>query len=115
MLPKINRIKKKKDFEAIFKNSKSLKGSHFIFRITKNNLGVNRVGFVVSLKISKKATVRNRIRRRLAEIIKKEIEKIENGTDLVIIALPAIVKKEFCDIKDDISEALVRAKLIKAK
>ena len=59
MLAKINRIKKKKDFEVIFKNSKSLKNNLFILKVAKNNLGLNRFGFVVSLKISKKATVRN--------------------------------------------------------
>jgi len=112
MLPKINRIKKKKDFEIIFKNSKSFKNNLFIFKITKNNLGLNRFGFVVSQKVSKKATVRNKIRRRLAEAIRARIKDIKIGTDLVLIALPGIEKKEFSEIKEAINNMLIKSGLI---
>ena len=112
MLPKINRIKKKKDFEVIFRNSKSLKSNLFIFKIAKNNLGLNRFGFVISQKVSKKATLRNKIKRRLTEAVKNELKKIKIGTDLVIIALPGIEKKELSEIGKAINSALVEAKLI---
>jgi len=118
MLPRINRIKKKKDFEAIFKNSKSFKNNLFIFRIAKNNLGINRVGFVVSKKISLKAVIRNKIRRRLSEAIKAEEKNIplgvqaKTGTDLIVIALPGIEKKEFSEVKEAINNALIKSGLI---
>ena len=112
MLPKINRIKKKKDFEIIFKTSKSFKNNLFILRIAKNNLGLNRFGFIVSLKVSKKATVRNKVRGRLSEAIKSKANKIKIGTDLIIIALPGIDKKEFPEIKEAINKSLIEAKLV---
>lgn len=99
MLPKINRIKRKKDFSAIFAKSKSFKDKIFILKAAKNNLGINRFGFVVSQKVSKKATVRNKIRRRLSEAINLESPNIKTGTDVVVIALPGIEKKEFSEIK----------------
>ena len=111
MLPKINRIKKKKDFEAIFKKGRSFKNKLFILRFTNNDLNQNRFGFVVSLKVSKKATVRNKTRRRLSEIIKAE--KVKPGTDLVLIALPGIEKKEFSEIKEALIFSLGKANLIK--
>ena len=98
MLPQINRIKKKKDFEAIFKNSKSFKNNLFVLKIKENNLGLNRFGFVISSKVSKRAVIRNKIRRRLSEIVRANLEKIESGLDLVFITLPGIEKKEFLDI-----------------
>jgi ribonuclease P protein component len=106
MLPKINRIKKKKDFEEIFKKGKILRSNFFIFRLTKNDLGLNRFGFVVSQKVSKKATVRNKARRRLTEAIKAEAKNVKNGTDLVIIALPGIEKKEFSEIKKAVQDGI---------
>ena len=112
MLSKINRIKKKKDFERIFKNSKIFKGNLFIFRTMKNNLGLNRFGFVVSQKISKKATLRNKTRRRLTEAISPEIENIRIGTDLVIIALPGIEKKGFSEIREAIKSMLIKSRLM---
>ena len=77
MLSKINRIKKKKDFEIIFKKGKSFKNKLFILRFIKNNLNQNRFGFVVSQKVSKKAVVRNKVRRRLAEIIKSYFNNLK--------------------------------------
>ena len=112
MFPKINRIKKKKDFEIIFKNSRSFKNNLFIFKIAKNSLGLNRFGFIVSLKVSKKATVRNKIRRRLSEAIKAQTNKIKTGTDLVVIALPEIGKKEFAEIKEAVGTSLAKSGLV---
>ena len=106
MLPKINRIKKKKDFEFIFKNSKSFRNNLFILKTAKNNLGLNRFGFVVSKKISNKATVRNKIKRRLSEAVKIAANKTETGKDAILIALPGIEKKLFYEIKKFISMKL---------
>jgi ribonuclease P protein component len=111
MLDKINRIKKKKDFETIFKNSKSFKNNLFIFKTVKNNLGLSRFGFVVSQKVSKKATIRNKVRRRLAEIIRSEIKNIKTGTDAVLIALPGIEKKEFLELREAVNSTLIKVKL----
>jgi len=116
MFPKINRIKKKKDFETIFRNSRSFKTNLFIFRIAKNNLGLNRFGFVVSLKVSKKATVRNKIRRRLMEAIKAKSISLgtqgKNGIDLILIALSGIENKKFIEVKESINNALIKSGLI---
>lgn len=112
MFARENRIRKKKDFELIFKKSKSFKNSLFTFRVMENNLGFSRFGFVTSLKVSKKATVRNKIRRRLTEVIKAQEKNIKKGIDLVIIALPEIEKKEFSEVKDAINSALIKAKCL---
>ena len=115
MLPKLNRIKKKKDFEVIFKNSKSFKSNLFIFKMMKNGLGFNRIGLVVSQKVSKRATTRNKVRRRLAEVMKVEIGNIKNGTDLIIIALAGIEKKEFSEIKEAVNNTLIKSGLTVSK
>ncbi len=111
MLPKINRIRKKKDFEIIFKNSKCLRNSLFILRIAKNSLNLTRFGFVVSLKVSKKATVRNKIKRRLSEAAKMYQGEIKNGADIVFIALPEMTRRNFLEIKEAVGAALAELKI----
>jgi ribonuclease P protein component len=108
MLSKDNRIKKKKDFELIFKNSKNFKNNFFILKIAKNDLGVNRFGFVISKKVSKKAVIRNKIRRRLSEAVKVEINNIKAGMDLILIVLPGAEKKDFYEIKEAVKNAFVK-------
>lgn len=112
MLPGINRIKRKKDFETIFKNAKSFKNNLFISKIVKNGLGLNRVGFVVSQKVSKKATVRNKVKRRLSEILSPKMKEITAGTDVILIALSGIEKKEFFEIKECVEMMLFKTRLI---
>ena len=111
MIPKPSRIKRKKDFEIIFKRGKSFKNSFFILKFLNNNLKESRFGFVVSQKVSKKAVVRNKVRRRMSEIIKAQMAKITPGIDLVLIALPGVNKKEFPEIKESLESALVKTKI----
>lgn len=112
MLSKLSRIKKEKDFEEIFRDSKSVKTALFIFRLRKNSMGFNRFAFVVSKKVSTKAVVRNKVRRRLSEAIKAKLSQLKTGNDLVVVALPGIEKKEFLDIKEAVNKALDKSGLL---
>ncbi|RJR30647.1 ribonuclease P protein component, partial [Candidatus Parcubacteria bacterium] len=70
MLPKKHRIRKDREFGRILRNSKIFYTPLLRLKIKKNSLGYNRFAVVVSAKISKKATVRNKIRRRIYEILR---------------------------------------------
>ena len=106
MLAKNQRIRKKKDIERIFKKGKGHKEGLLILKTVKNDLSVSRFGFIVSQKVSKKANVRNKIKRRLREIIKLKINSFPVGTDNLFIALPGLEKKEFKNIKETIDSLL---------
>ena len=88
------------------------KNNLFILKTVKNNLGINRFGFIVSLKVSKKATIRNKIRRRLVEAVGAETKNIKLGTDLILIALSGIEKKDFSIIKEALKSALIKTGLL---
>ncbi len=94
MLPFENRIKKRKDFEKILKEGKSLHSEIFTVKFLENNLNQSRFGFIVSKKISKKAVTRNTVKRRLREQIRLRLLKFEKGLDVIIIAKKDIVKKK---------------------
>lgn len=106
MLQKINRLTKKKDFEAVFKNGYPLNGDIIFLKFLKNNLDFSRFGFIVSGKVSKKAVIRNKIKRRLREIIRLKIKDIKNGFDIIIIAKFAIIDKEYQEIKEVLNKIL---------
>ena len=100
MVPKINRLTKKKDFETVSLRGVSVKNAFLICKILRNNTPENRFGFVVSKKVSTKATIRNKVKRRLRSIIILEKERIEKSFDIIIITLPGIEKKEFIDLRE---------------
>jgi len=112
MLPKENRLKKKKDFEKLFKEGKSFKEKFLILRINKNDLDNNRFGFIVSKKISKKAVVRNKIKRQLREIVRKDINNYQKGFDVAIIALPGIELKNFGEISQALEFTFKKIKIL---
>lgn len=112
MLPKINRIKKKKDFDLIFKNGEGFRNNFLFLKILKNKSNQKRFGFVVSQKISKKSVIRNKIRRRMSETIRKEQNNIKNNIDVVFISLSGIEKKNFSETKEVIYNLLEKAKIL---
>lgn len=106
MLSKENRLKKEKDFEKVFKQGKTVKAGLLFLKILKTENDYNRIGLSVSKKISNKAVVRNKVKRRLREAVRAELKKSNFlGQDIVIVALPAIQKAGYPQIKSDISFA----------
>jgi ribonuclease P protein component len=113
MLPKRNRLKRKKDFQKVLKKGKGLKEDFLVLKMVRNDLPFSRFGFIVGTKISKKAVLRNKLRRRIRELVRKKIEKIEKGYDIVFIAQPGLEKRDFRELKEILNKIFLRAKLIK--
>lgn len=112
MLDKINRIKKKNDFDAIFKKGKSCKDNSLLLKFIPNSYSVKRFGFITSQKVSKKAVVRNKVRRRLNEVVRADFKDIKNGVDYVFIALPGIEKESFLEVKNSVNNLFKKAKCL---
>jgi len=106
VLPKKHRLKKKKEFERVFKKGKSAKKDFLFIKFIKNSLDTTRFGFIVSRKISKKAVVRNKVKRRLREATREMLPEIKPGYDIVVVAQRGIEKLNFFQIKDNLKELL---------
>ncbi|OGZ20456.1 MAG: ribonuclease P protein component [Candidatus Nealsonbacteria bacterium RIFCSPHIGHO2_01_FULL_43_31] len=86
MLPKINRLKKKKDFEHVLKQGRGLKDGFLSLKFAQNGRDSTRFGFVVGRKVSSKAVIRNKIKRRLRELARVRLGEIKKGFDVVVVA-----------------------------
>ena len=92
------RLTAKAEYQNVFKKGKTVKNSFFFFRYLANTTGRNRCGIIVPISVSKKAVVRNKIRRTISEIMKERI--LEKGSlDIVITASPTILDKSYEEIK----------------
>jgi ribonuclease P protein component len=113
MLDKKNCLKKKKDFEKVIKEGKKIEKEFLVLKFFKNSLGdVTRIGFVVSQKIAKKAFLRNKIKRRLREIVKDDLNNLKSGYDLIFFTKKAIKEKDFLEMKKTVEQILKQAKLL---
>ncbi|MDD3386669.1 MAG: ribonuclease P protein component [Candidatus Pacebacteria bacterium] len=106
MLPKENRLKKKKEFETVFKNGKTVRSKNIISKYFKSEDNKTKIGFIVSKKVSKKAVERNKIKRRLRASVRENKEMIKDGMNIIIIALPSIKEVPYSEINNDIKSIL---------
>ncbi|MDO8658822.1 MAG: ribonuclease P protein component [Candidatus Levybacteria bacterium] len=86
---KKNRLKKKRDFEDVFKKGRAVKGSFLFIKYKKNELEIPRFGFVVSIKVAGKAVERNKIRRILSEAVRDKIDGL-GGYDIIVFVAKQI-------------------------
>ncbi|MCP6718378.1 MAG: ribonuclease P protein component [Patescibacteria group bacterium] len=112
MLARLNRLKKKKDFEKVFKQGKGSKQDFLALKFDKNNLKNSRFGFVVSAKVSKKAVIRNKIKRRLRESVRLRLDNIKKGFDIVFVTFEKIKEKDFEQINSLVEKILKKSKLL---
>lgn len=115
MLAKANSLKKKKNFERVFKKGKAVKEDFLLLKFVDNGLAKDRFAIIVSQKISKKATVRNKLKRRIRAIISQKLPKIKKGFDLIFVARPGLESQDFWEIEKTIDKILTKAKIINQK
>lgn len=80
-----------------FKSEKILSYPAFVLKIAKNGKDFSRFTFVVSKKIDKRATERNRIKRKLRRCIEDKIGEIAKGYDFLFIMKENIKEKNYCE------------------
>ncbi|HZJ40713.1 MAG TPA: ribonuclease P protein component [Candidatus Saccharimonadales bacterium] len=113
MLKKENRIGLNKEFDRAFKAGQSFYGKILGIKCVPNDRINNRFGILINTKVSKKAVVRNKIRREIREIIKKRLESLKPGNDFVIIVFPLILDKNNEEIASEIDFSLKKLRVLK--
>lgn len=87
MVPYKNRFHGLASLRFVFSKGQTIKSQHFALKYAYNNRRKDfRVAVVVSKKVSKKAVVRNRIRRRLYEQVRIRSLQINKPYDIALTA-----------------------------
>ena len=93
-LPIERRLKKELDFKRVLKTGNTYRGILLFIKYTTSPNTPSRFGITVSAKISKKAVVRNRIRRLLSETIQAHALSKTSGYDTVVV----VTKQSLLDL-----------------
>lgn len=113
MLQKRNRLASERDFNRIFKKGKTTNGNALSVRAVRNNLPESRVAFVVSTKVSKRAVIRNKLKRRLREIVRKQATELLPGLDIVVMTKVQTLALSSAELQQSMVELLKKARLVK--
>ena len=112
MLNRKNRIGNRQVIEKLYQKGSLLKDHFLVFKYEKTD-SPSQFAITVSKKISKKAIVRNQIKRRLREKVRIELPRLKKGIDGVIIVRPGVVKEKNQEISKNLNKIFLRAKLIR--
>jgi ribonuclease P protein component len=113
MLKQENRIGLNKDFDRAFKAGQSFYSKIIGIKAVTNDDNKKRFGILINTKVSKKAVVRNRIRRQIREIIKQNLDNVISGKNFVIIVFPLILDKNNQEIQESIETGLKKLRCYK--
>jgi ribonuclease P protein component len=104
----MERLRQRADFLAAASGIKSAAAAFVLQARKRTDDGPARVGFTVSKKVGN-AVERNRVRRRLREIVRVAgSNRIRTGHDYVLIGRRAALRASFARIAEDFEGALRR-------
>ncbi|PIT88558.1 MAG: ribonuclease P protein component [Candidatus Magasanikbacteria bacterium CG10_big_fil_rev_8_21_14_0_10_36_32] len=130
MLKLDNRLTKVRDFNLVMKYGHWINGIFLdmkVLELSKNESYFPkkedvenfkkqfRLAINISLKVSKKAVLRNKLRRQISEVIRLLIKEnlIKVGFYVLIVAKKDILKKDYTEIDKEVNFLLSKAKLLK--
>jgi ribonuclease P protein component len=114
-LRRVQRLRSPRDFQRVRAQGRRVSGALLLLgyaaRGEPDNSGLTRVGFSVSRRVGG-AVVRNRVKRRLREVMRRKLARIAPGYDLVITARPGAVDARMETLEQEVAGLLARARLL---
>src|SRR4051795_5853731 len=104
----MDRLRQRADFLAVANGARINSAAFVVQSRRRDDDGPIRIGFTVSKK-NGTATERNRIRRRLRELVKRlEVISMRPHSDYVLVGRRAALYRDFSTMLDDLRAALHR-------
>jgi ribonuclease P protein component len=104
----MDRLRQRADFLAVANGARTATAAFVVQRRRRDDNGPVRVGFTVT-KRNGTATERNRIRRRLRELVKQlPAVSLRPHSDYVLVGRRAALTREFSAMLGDLEQALQR-------
>ena len=108
MLPAVNRLKLINDFKRVFRDGRVSENKLVKIKFLKGLGKPSRFGFIVSNKFSKKAVVRNLVKRRLRAVVGFLLKNTKSGVDVVIWPKTTFEKIDYKTTRDAIKELFIK-------
>ena len=121
-LPKAQRLRHWRDFRTVYRQGIRQRSQHLTLVALLRTLGrgksefdqlaPTRFGISISQKVSKKAVVRNQLKRRIRGVIRELTPEIVPGWQVVIIVRPEATKCEYEHFLRELRQLLIKTKII---
>lgn len=121
-LPKANRLRQRRQFNAVYEHGIRRHERHFTLRGLRKRRPAGEsasieaiptcIGISISQKVSKKATVRNRIKRQIRAALRQLLPRIKSGWWLVVIVRPLAIECDYEQILRELEQLLAAAEVM---
>jgi ribonuclease P protein component len=107
------RIRRQRDFQALREHGASRAHPILVIRAMPNELAYTRFGFIVSKRAAPLSVTRNRVRRRLREIVRAL--PFQDGWDVLLIARQSTAEAPFDALRAATASLARRLRLLSAE
>lgn len=124
-LPKIHRLRRRQDFSKVYQAGLRRHTPNLTLRAlrqpkaaprsdlaAKKDLIPTCIGISIGLKVSKRAVIRNRIKRRIRSATQELLPHLAGGWQLVIIVKPGATQCSYGQFLQELKQLLVSAEVI---
>ena len=112
MLSKKYRFHSRGGVKYVYQKGKTVRRPKMSLVFVDNEKGYTRVAVVVSKKVNKKAVGRNRIRRRVYEVIRKNFDLVPKKRDYIfIIFSDDVLRMPFNELEKVLGELVEESKI----
>ena len=117
-LPSKNRLKRRSDFQTVYKKGIRRSSRYFILKafpathLAFAEYSDTKIGISISRKVSKKAVVRNRIKRQIRAIFRHLLPKISSPWLIVIVVKAEAKECKYEHFLRELEKLLIKAEII---
>lgn len=102
-------MRRRADFLRVQRAGRRYRGRQILLVVAKGNDDRTLVGLTISRRVGN-AVTRNRVRRRLREIVRNQATELRLGDDYVVIAYPGAALASFRELREELTWLLSKAK-----
>jgi ribonuclease P protein component len=129
-LPKAHRLRKREDFNAVYQLGSRRSTAHLTLRAlhrpypstdakpfslgepTEKSYPPTCFGISISQKVSKRAVVRNRIKRRIRAALHQLLPRVMPGWKVVVVVRPQAIQCDYESFLQELEQLLISAEVI---
>ncbi len=93
-------LKENRDFQRLYRRGRSMGSATLVLYARANRLGRNRLGITTGAKLGN-AVTRNKMRRRVREILRLHAAELRQGYDLVAVVRHSAVERDYWKMNRD--------------
>ena len=100
----MERLRKRKEFLRAARGAKWVTPGLILQCWQRCDDDFSRIGFTVTKRVGN-AVVRNRVKRRLREVVRQDKAHAQTGFDYVVIGRKSTIERDFSELEKDINSA----------